>query len=110
MGGTHNLAADRKLDRRMETSDPRIPAACKANRAFSVGQQVGRLAGFAVEITWHQPVVRAAVADCGFRADPDDRRLSRREWPRAGSERLLMSVPEFAAISGAAWCGPMLLG
>src|SRR5713101_2925627 len=34
LGGTHNLVADRELGRRMETLDPRIPAACKANRAF----------------------------------------------------------------------------
>ncbi len=44
LGGTHNLAADRELGRRMETLDPRIPAACKANRAF-LGRAVRFLAG-----------------------------------------------------------------
>src|SRR5713101_5680238 len=43
LGGTHNLAADRELGRRMETLDPRIPAACKANRAF-LGRAVRFLA------------------------------------------------------------------
>ena len=44
LGGTHNLAADRELGRRMETLDPWIPAACKANRAF-LGRAVRFLAG-----------------------------------------------------------------
>jgi SAM-dependent methyltransferase len=44
LGGTHNLAADRELGSRMETLDPRIPAACKANRAF-LGRAVRFLAG-----------------------------------------------------------------
>src|SRR6266851_1535930 len=43
LGGTHNLVADRELGRRMETLDPRIPAACKANRAF-LGRAVQYLA------------------------------------------------------------------
>jgi hypothetical protein len=43
LGGTHNLAADREFGRRMETLDPRIPAACKANRAF-LGRAVRFLA------------------------------------------------------------------
>ena len=43
LGGTHNLAADRELGRRMETLDPRIPAACRANRAF-LGRAVRFLA------------------------------------------------------------------
>jgi SAM-dependent methyltransferase len=34
LGGTHNLVADRELARRMETLDPRIPASCRASRAF----------------------------------------------------------------------------
>jgi len=44
LGGMHNLAADRELGLRMETLDPRIPAACKANRAF-LGRAVRFLAG-----------------------------------------------------------------
>src|ERR1700730_9840197 len=43
LGGAHNLVADRGLGRRMETLDPRIPAACKANRAF-LGRAVQYLA------------------------------------------------------------------
>jgi S-adenosyl methyltransferase len=43
LGGTHNLVADRELASRMETLDPRIPAACKANRAF-LGRAVRFLA------------------------------------------------------------------
>jgi S-adenosyl methyltransferase len=43
LGGTHNLVADRELGRRMETLDPRIPAACRANRAF-LGRSVRFLA------------------------------------------------------------------
>ena len=43
LGGTNNLAADRELGRRMETLDPRIPASCKANRAF-LGRAVRFLA------------------------------------------------------------------
>src|SRR5256885_15351453 len=43
LGGTHNLAADRELGSRMETLDPRIPAACRANRAF-LGRAVRFLA------------------------------------------------------------------
>src|SRR5215467_12760579 len=43
LGGTHNLAADRELGRRMETLDPQIPAACRANRAF-LGRAVRFLA------------------------------------------------------------------
>jgi SAM-dependent methyltransferase len=34
VGGTHNFVSDRELAERMATLDPRIPAACKANRAF----------------------------------------------------------------------------
>jgi SAM-dependent methyltransferase len=34
LGGTHHLVADRELARRMETLDPRIPASCRASRAF----------------------------------------------------------------------------
>ena len=34
VGGTHNFVADRELGDRMTTLDPRIPAACRANRAF----------------------------------------------------------------------------
>jgi hypothetical protein len=43
LGGTNNLAADRELGRRMETLDPRIPASCRANRAF-LGRAVRFLA------------------------------------------------------------------
>ena len=43
LGGTHNLAADRELGSRMEILDPRIPAACRANRAF-LGRAVRFLA------------------------------------------------------------------
>src|SRR6266496_1536843 len=43
LGGTHNLAADRELGSRMETLDSRIPAACKASRAF-LGRAVRFLA------------------------------------------------------------------
>src|SRR5689334_7402555 len=43
LGGKHNLAADRELGSRMETLDPRIPAACRANRAF-LGRAVRFLA------------------------------------------------------------------
>jgi hypothetical protein len=41
LGGRHNLVADRELAEAMATLDPRIPAACKANRAF-----LGRAARF----------------------------------------------------------------
>jgi SAM-dependent methyltransferase len=34
LGGDHNLVVDRELGERMATLDPRIPAACRANRAF----------------------------------------------------------------------------
>jgi hypothetical protein len=34
LGGHHNLVVDRELGERMATLDPRIPAACRANRAF----------------------------------------------------------------------------
>src|SRR6266567_2502690 len=34
LGGQHNLVVDRELGERMATLDPRIPAACRANRAF----------------------------------------------------------------------------
>lgn len=44
VGGTHNLVVDRELGERMATLDPRIPAACKANRAF-LGRAVRFLAG-----------------------------------------------------------------
>ena len=44
LGGTHSLVADRELAGRMETLDPRIPAACKANRAF-----LGRAVRFLTE-------------------------------------------------------------
>jgi len=44
LGGTHNLVADRELAGRIETLDPRIPAACKANRAF-----LGRAVRFLTE-------------------------------------------------------------
>ena len=43
LGGSHNLAADRELGSRMETLDPRIPASCRANRAF-LGRAVRFLA------------------------------------------------------------------
>lgn len=43
VGGTHNFVADRELAERMATLDPRIPAACKANRAF-LGRAVRFLA------------------------------------------------------------------
>jgi hypothetical protein len=43
LGGTRNLAADRELGSRMEILDPRIPAACRANRAF-LGRAVRFLA------------------------------------------------------------------
>jgi hypothetical protein len=44
LGGTHNLVAARELGSRLETLDPRIPAACKANRAF-----LGRAVRFLTE-------------------------------------------------------------
>jgi hypothetical protein len=44
LGGRHNLVVDRELGERMATLDPRIPAACRANRAF-VGRAVRFLAG-----------------------------------------------------------------
>jgi hypothetical protein len=34
LGGRHNLVVDRELGERMATLDPRIPVACRANRAF----------------------------------------------------------------------------
>jgi S-adenosyl methyltransferase len=43
LGGHHNLVADRELAEAMATLDPRIPAACKANRAF-LGRAVRFLA------------------------------------------------------------------
>jgi hypothetical protein len=43
VGGTHNFVSDRELAERMATLDPRIPAACKANRAF-LGRAVRFLA------------------------------------------------------------------
>ena len=46
LGGTRNLAADPELGSRMETLDPRIPAACKASRAF-----LGRAVRFLAEHT-----------------------------------------------------------
>jgi hypothetical protein len=47
--GSHNLVADRELARRMESLDPLIPAAARANRAF-----LGR-------------VVRFLATECGIR-------------------------------------------
>lgn len=44
LGGHHNLVVDRELGERMATLDPRIPAACRANRAF-LGRAVRFLAG-----------------------------------------------------------------
>ncbi len=43
VGGTHNFVSDRELAERMATLDPRIPGACKANRAF-LGRAVRFLA------------------------------------------------------------------
>ena len=44
LGGHCNLVVDRELGERMATLDPRIPAACRANRAF-LGRAVRFLAG-----------------------------------------------------------------
>jgi hypothetical protein len=44
LGGSHNFVADREVARAMETLDRRIPAACRANRAF-LGRAVRFLAG-----------------------------------------------------------------
>jgi len=44
LGGSHNFVADRDVARAMETLDRRIPAACRANRAF-LGRAVRYLAG-----------------------------------------------------------------
>lgn len=43
LGGTHNFVADRELGQRMETLDPWVPAAARANRAF-LGRAVRFLA------------------------------------------------------------------
>jgi len=44
LGGHHNLVVDRELGERMATLDPRIPASCRANRAF-LRRAVRMLAG-----------------------------------------------------------------
>ncbi len=44
LGGSHNFVADRDVARAMETLDRRIPAACRANRAF-LGRAVRFLVG-----------------------------------------------------------------
>jgi len=47
VGGHHNLVADRELGEAMATLDPRIPAACRANRAF-LGRAVRFLAAHGI--------------------------------------------------------------
>jgi S-adenosyl methyltransferase len=76
LGGTHNLAADRELGRRMETLDPWIPAACKANRAF-LGRAVRFLAGQAgirqfIDVGSGMPTA-GNVHEVAQRAAPDAR-------------------------------------
>ena len=44
LGGRNNLVVDRELGERMATLDPRIPAACRANRAF-----LGRAVRFLIQ-------------------------------------------------------------
>src|SRR5712691_11507830 len=102
LGGTHNLAADRELGRRMETLDPRIPAACKANRAF-LGRAVRFLAEQAgirqfIDIGSGIPAA-GNVHEVAQRAAPDARVLYADRDPVAVAEgRKLLAGNHLAAV------------
>jgi S-adenosyl methyltransferase len=103
LGGTHNLAADRELGRMMETLDPRIPAACRANRAF-LGRAVRFLAGSAgvrqfIDIGSGIPTA-GNVHEVAERAAPDARVVYADRDPVAVAEgrRLLAGNPRAAVI------------
>jgi S-adenosyl methyltransferase len=102
LGGTHNLEADRELGRRMETLDPWIPAACKANRAF-LGRAVRFLAEQAgirqfIDVGSGMPTARN-VHEVAQAAAPDARVLYADRDPVAVAEgRKLLAGNRRAAV------------